>query len=55
MYDLIVDLIKKSKLSVAEIAKGAEVEYRWLNMISKKEIANPGIVGLEKVQKFLSE
>lgn len=55
MYELIVDLIEKSKLSINEIAKGADVEPRWLRMIANKEIKNPGIQGLESVKKFLSK
>jgi hypothetical protein len=46
-------LLKASDEPIEQIATGAKVKRRWLYMLAKNKIPNPGVVLVQRVHDYL--
>jgi predicted transcriptional regulator len=57
MADLLAEtrqLLNETEVPLDEIASSCDVSRRWLYMIGKGEIPNPGVVTVQKLHEFLT-
>lgn len=49
------ELERASLSGMRAIAEGAQVELRWLYMFRKGQIANPGILQVQRLAEYLAK
>lgn len=47
-------LLRETEEPLNDVARGAGVGRRWLYMLTKNEIPNPGVIAVQKVHDYLA-
>ncbi|MCB4811679.1 hypothetical protein LG204_10165 [Methylovorus menthalis] len=53
LHKTTLDLLNVSEIPLPEIAKGAEVGYRWLCDLKNGRFTDPGIKKIQRIYSFL--
>jgi len=55
MYAYVMEQLGKTDLSYQEVADGSGVSKRTVEKIARREILDPGVSHVEKLEKFFRE
>lgn len=55
LHETTLELLKKSKIPLSQVATESRVGYRWLCDFVGGRFADPGVNKVERIHKFLTE